>query len=241
MKTVLVTGGSKGIGRAICEIFLNKGYKVAFCYSKDDKAAKDFRAAKSTMSDYLRCYKVDVSVKNEVERMVADIADHFGTVDILVNNAAIGCIKLFTDMSEIEWQRILSVNLTGAFNCTSAVLPDMIRKKSGHIINISSMWGVTGASCEVAYSTTKAGLIGMTKALAKEVGPSNVRVNCIAPGVIDTEMNANLSREDIDALTDETPLGIIGTPLDVAKCALFLSESEFITGQVIGVNGGMVI
>ena len=241
MKTVLVTGGSKGIGRAICEIFLNKGYKVAFCYSKDDKAAKDFLAAKSTMSDCLRCYKVDVSVKNEVERMVADIADHFGTVDILVNNAAIGCIKLFTDMSEIEWQRILSVNLTGAFNCTSAVLPDMIRKKSGHIINISSMWGVTGASCEVAYSTTKAGLIGMTKALAKEVGPSNIRVNCIAPGVIDTEMNANLSREDIDALTDETPLGIIGTPLDVAKCALFLSESEFITGQVIGVNGGMVI
>ena len=173
--------------------------------------------------------------------MVTDIADNFGTVDILVNNAAIGCIKLFTDMSEIEWQRILSVNLTGAFNCTSAVLRDMIRKKSGHIINISSMWGVTGASCEVAYSATKAGLIGMTKALAKEVGPSNIRVNCIAPGVIDTEMNANLSREDIDALTEETPLGIIGTPLDVAKCALFLSESEFITGQVIGVNGGMVI
>ncbi|MBQ9846924.1 MAG: 3-oxoacyl-ACP reductase FabG [Clostridia bacterium] len=241
MKTVLVTGGSKGIGRAICEIFLNKGYKVAFCYSKDDEAAKDFLAAKPSTSDKLRCYKVDVSVNNEVEQMVADIADNFGTVDILVNNAAIGCIKLFTDMSEIEWQRILSVNLTGAFNCTSAVLPDMIRKKSGHIINISSMWGVTGASCEVAYSTTKAGLIGMTKALAKEVGPSNIRVNCIAPGVIDTEMNANLSREDIDALTDETPLGIIGTPLDVAKCALFLSESEFITGQVIGVNGGMVI
>ena len=241
MKTVLVTGGSKGIGRAICEIFLNKGYKVAFCYSKDDEAAKDFLAAKSATSDKLRCYKVDVSVNNEVEQMVADIADNFGTVDILVNNAAIGCIKLFTDMSEIEWQRILSVNLTGAFNCTSAVLPDMIRKKSGHIINISSMWGVTGASCEVAYSTTKAGLIGMTKALAKEVGPSNIRVNCIAPGVIDTEMNANLSREDIDALTDETPLGIIGTPLDVAKCTLFLSESEFITGQVIGVNGGMVI
>ena len=144
-------------------------------------------------------------------------------------------------MSEIEWQRILSVNLTGAFNCTSAVLPDMIRKKSGHVINISSMWGITGASCEVAYSATKAGLIGMTKALAKEVGPSNIRVNCIAPGVIDTEMNACLSDEDMDALTDEIPLGIIGTPLDVAKCALFLSESEFITGQVIGVNGGMVI
>ena len=237
MKTVLVTGGSKGIGRAICEIFLNKGYNVAFCYSKDDEAANEFLAT----NNKLRCYKVDVSVKNDVEQMVADIAETFGTVDILVNNAAIGCIKLFTDMSEIEWQRILSVNLTGAFNCASAVLPDMIRKKSGHIINISSMWGVTGASCEVAYSTTKAGLIGMTKALAKEVGPSNIRVNCIAPGVIDTEMNANLSSEDMEALTDETPLGIIGTPLDVAKCALFLSESEFITGQVIGVNGGMVI
>ena len=237
MKTVLVTGGSKGIGRAICEIFLNKGYNVAFCYSKDDEAANEF----ASTNNKLRCYKVDVSVKNDVEQMVADIADRFGTVDILVNNAAIGCIKLFTDMSEIEWQRILSVNLTGAFNCASAVLPDMIRKKSGHIINISSMWGVTGASCEVAYSATKAGLIGMTKALAKEVGPSNIRVNCIAPGVIDTEMNANLSSEDMEALTDETPLGIIGTPLDVAKCALFLSESEFITGQVIGVNGGMVI
>ena len=241
MKTVLVTGGSKGIGRAICEIFLNKGYNVAFCYSKDDEAAKEFMAAKSAVNDRLRCYKVDVSVNNEVEQMVADISDNFGAVDILVNNAAIGCIKLFTDMSEIEWQRILSVNLTGAFNCTSAVLPDMIRKKSGHIINISSMWGITGASCEVAYSATKAGLIGMTKALAKEVGPSNIRVNCIAPGVIDTEMNACLSDEDMDALTDEIPLGIIGTPLDVAKCALFLSESEFITGQVIGVNGGMVI
>ena len=237
MKTVLVTGGSKGIGRAICEIFLNKEYNVAFCYSKDDEAANEFLAT----NNKLRCYKVDVSVKNDVEQMVADIAETFGTVDILVNNAAIGCIKLFTDMSEIEWQRILSVNLTGAFNCASAVLPDMIRKKSGHIINISSMWGVTGASCEVAYSATKAGLIGMTKALAKEVGPSNIRVNCIAPGVIDTEMNANLSSEDMEALTDETPLGIIGTPLDVAKCALFLSESEFITGQVIGVNGGMVI
>ena len=237
MKTVLVTGGSKGIGKAICEIFLNKGYNVAFCYSKDDEAANEF----ASTNNKLRCYKVDVSVKNDVEQMVADIADRFGTVDILVNNAAIGCIKLFTDMSEIEWQRILSVNLTGAFNCASAVLPDMIRKKSGHIINISSMWGVTGASCEVAYSATKAGLIGMTKALAKEVGPSNIRVNCIAPGVIDTEMNANLSSEDMEALTDETPLGIIGTPLDVAKCALFLSESEFITGQVIGVNGGMVI
>ncbi|MBQ2816147.1 MAG: 3-oxoacyl-ACP reductase FabG [Clostridia bacterium] len=237
MKTVLVTGGSKGIGKAICEIFLNKGYNVAFCYSKDDEAANEF----ASTNNKLRCYKVDVSVKNDVEQMVADIADRFGTVDILVNNAAIGCIKLFTDMSEIEWQRILSVNLTGAFNCTSAVLPDMIRKKSGHIINISSMWGVTGASCEVAYSATKAGLIGMTKALAKEVGPSNIKVNCIAPGVIDTEMNANLSSEDMAALTDETPLGIIGTPLDVAKCALFLSESEFITGQVIGVNGGMVI
>ena len=237
MKTVLVTGGSKGIGRAICEIFLNKGYNVAFCYSKDDEAAKDFLST----DERLHGYKVDVSVKHEVEQMVADISDNFGAVDILVNNAAISCIKLFTDMSEIEWQRILSVNLTGAFNCTSAVLPDMIRKKSGHVINISSMWGITGASCEVAYSATKAGLIGMTKALAKEVGPSNIRVNCIAPGVIDTEMNACLSDEDMDALTDEIPLGIIGTPLDVAKCALFLSESEFITGQVIGVNGGMVI
>ncbi len=237
MKTVLVTGGSKGIGRAICKMFHQNGYNVAFCYSRDDAAAENLKA----QCKGILCYKVDVSVKSEVDAMVDDIVGKFGTIDLLINNAGVGCIKLLCDMSEIEWQRILSVNLTGAFNCSTAVLPDMIRQKSGHIINIGSMWGVTGASCEVAYSASKAGLIGFTKALAKEVGPSNICVNCIAPGLIDTEMNSSLSQADISALTDETPLGTIGEPEDVAKCALFLAESRFITGQVIGINGGMVI
>lgn len=237
MKTVLVTGGSKGIGRAVCELFYKKGYRVAFCYSRDDSAAKALVSSHPGML----CYKADVSVKNEMDAMAADIAGKTGGVDILINNAGVGCIKLFTDMSEIEWQRILSVNLTGAFNCCQAVLPEMLRRHEGQIINISSMWGVVGASCEVAYSATKAGLIGMTKALAKEVGPSGICVNCIAPGVIDTDMNSSLSQSDLAALADETPLGRIGTPDEIAHCALFLAESSFITGQVIGVNGGLVI
>lgn len=237
MKTVLVTGGSKGIGRAICELFYKKGYRVTFCYSRDDSAAA---ALVSAHPDML-CYKADVSVKSEIDDMAADIADKTGGVDILINNAGIGSIKLITDTSEIEWQRILSVNLTGAFNCCTAVLPEMIRRHEGHIINIGSMWGVTGASCEVAYSATKAGLIGLTKALAKEVGPSGVCVNCIAPGVIDTDMNASLSESDMSELADQTPLGRVGTPDEIARCALFLAKSSFITGQVIGVNGGMVI
>ncbi len=187
------------------------------------------------------CCKCDVSVKSEVDAAVKSVIDRTGGIDILVNNAGVGLIKLFTDTTEIEWQRILSVNLTGAFNCTQSVLPDMLRRHEGHIINISSMWGEVGASCEVAYSAAKAGLIGMTKALAKEVGPSGICVNCISPGVIDTDMNACLSSDDLEALADETPLGTIGTPDDIAKCVEFLATSRFITGQVIGVNGGLVI
>ncbi len=237
MKTVFVTGGSKGIGRAVCERFHTLGYKVAFCYLSDDDAARDLL---SLYPDML-CFKADISVKSEVQSAVDQIIAKTGGIDVLVNNAGVGLIKLFTDTTEIEWQRILSVNLTGAFNCTGSVLPDMLRRHEGHIINISSMWGEVGASCEVAYSAAKAGLIGMTKALAKEVGPSGICVNCIAPGVIDTDMNKSLSSEDLKALANETPLMSIGTPDDVAKCAEFLAGSRFITGQVIGVNGGLVI
>lgn len=236
-KTVFVTGGSKGIGKAICERFYNAGYTVAFCYSTDDDAAKKLV---SLYPDML-CFKADVSVKSEVDAAVSAVTQKTGGIDLLVNNAGVGLIKLFTDTSEIEWQRILSVNLTGVFNCTNSVLPDMIRRHEGHIINISSMWGEVGASCEVAYSAAKAGVIGLTKALAKEVGPSGICVNCVTPGVIDTEMNAGLSREDLADLADQTPLCAIGDPDDVAKTVQFLAESRFITGQVIGVNGGLVI
>jgi 3-oxoacyl-[acyl-carrier protein] reductase len=237
MKTLLVTGGSRGIGKAIVKTFAKSRWTVAYCYSNNDADADLLDAE----VPHLMRYKADVSVFADVESMITDITAKTGGIDLLINNAGVSCIKLITEMTEIEWQRILSVNLTGPFNCCRAVLPQMIHRGEGQIINIGSMWGTTGASCEVAYSATKAGLAGMTKALAKEVGPSGIRVNCIAPGVIDTEMNRCLSAAAIDALADETPLGCIGTPEDVAQCALYLAESRFVTGQIIGVDGGMAV
>ena len=175
--------------------------------------------------------------------MVKETIDRFGSIDVLINNAGVASQGLFTDISEIEWSEIMDVNLNGVYNVTQAVLPYMIRQKSGSIINISSMWGQVGASCEVAYSAAKAGVIGMTKALAKEVGPSGIRVNCIAPGLIETGMNSELTLEDVAAIVDETPIGRIGSTNDVASSALFLAsdDSSFITGQVLGVNGGYII
>ena len=185
----------------------------------------------------------DVSQKSDVELMFSQIQNEFGGVDILVNNAGIAQAKLFTDITEEEWDKMFSVNVKGIFNCTKAALPYMIHKKSGKIINISSIWGITGASCEVHYSASKAAVIGLTKALAKELGPSGITVNCVAPGVVETDMCALLSPEDISALKDETPLGCIGTPDDIAKTVLFLASGggDFLTGQVISPNGGMVI
>ena len=187
--------------------------------------------------------KADNSSECEIVSAVMSAARELGHIDVLINNAGISNFSLFTDLSLEEWNRVFSVNVTGAFLYTREVLRMMISRKSGRIINVSSVWGITGASCEVCYSAAKAALIGMTKALAKEVGPSGITVNCIAPGVIATDMNNRLSSEDIDALKEETPLMRIGSPLDIAKTALFLSESggDFITGEVISVNGGFHI
>ena len=191
--------------------------------------------------------QADVNAGTDNEATVANVVkqaiDTFGRIDVLINNAGVASQGLFTDISDIEWNEVLDVNLNGVFNVTQAVLPYMIRQKSGSIINISSMWGQVGASCEVAYSAAKAGVIGLTKALAKEVGPSGVRVNCIAPGLIETGMNQELTLEDVAAIVDVTPLGRIGSTNDVASSALFLAsdESSFITGQVLGVNGGYII
>ena len=187
--------------------------------------------------------KADISVPEQVESMIDKIEDKFGGVDILINNAGISKFNLFTDITEDEWSEVMEVNLNGPYRVTRGVVRHMINNHFGSIINISSMWGVVGSSCEVAYSTAKSGLIGMTKALAKELGPSNIRVNCIAPGVIDTDMNAGLDENTVRELISETPVMRIGKPRDVGELAYFLSGSgaEFITGQVIGVNGGFVV
>jgi len=238
MKTVLITGASRGIGAQTARIFAENGYRVIINYNKSKDAAevlpKELGAS---------LFFADVSQKSDVELMFSQIQNEFGGVDILVNNAGIAQAKMFTDITEEEWDDMFSVNVKGIFNCTKAALPYMIHKKSGKIINISSIWGITGASCEVHYSASKAAVIGLTKALAKELGPSGITVNCVAPGVIETDMCASLSQEDISALKDETPLGCIGTPDDIAKTVLFLASGggDFLTGQVISPNGGMVI
>lgn len=238
MRTVLITGGSRGIGAAIVRRFAEGGDRVIFFYRQNAAAAENVSRLYGAQA-----MQVDVARETEVTAAVSRILSEYGHLDVLVNNAAIAGFRLFTDIDAAEWERFIAVNLNGPFFCSRAVLPSMIQRKCGRIINISSMWGQTGAACEVHYSTTKAGLIGMTRALAKEVGPSGITVNCIAPGVIDTDMNASLSAADRAALIEETPLGRIGTPRDIAEAAYFLAGNgaAFITGQVLGVNGGFVI
>lgn len=242
-KVALVTGASRGIGRSIALELARSGISVAINYHSSEKMAKELLREINKFNDNVNIYKADVSNEIEVSEMVHKIESDLGEIDILVNNAGISQIGLFTDMTSHERDRMIGVNLIGAMNVTKAVLPSMIHYKRGSIINISSMWGEVGASCEVVYSATKAGLIGFTKALAKEVAPSGIRVNCISPGVIDTDMNSELSSADIKELIDEIPLNRIGKPDDIAKAVKFLisDNAKYITGQVIGINGGMII
>ena len=243
-KTALVTGASRGIGRAVAEALAREGWKVAVNYcSSREKAEQLTEYLKSQYGAAAFAVQADVSDPAQVERMFSDVERELGGGDLLVNNAGIASQKLFTDISPEEWDRLFAVDVRGVFLCCRAALPHMIHWKKGSIINISSIWGVTGASCEVHYSAAKAAVIGLTKALAKEVGPSGIRVNCIAPGVIDTEMNGHLSPETMEELREETPLECIGTPEDIAQAVLFLASpgAQFITGQVLGVNGGFLI
>ena len=237
-KTVLITGGSRGIGEAMVRAFSGIGCKVAFIYNNSREKA-------DTLANELGALalQADISDFEQTASAVARAKDFFGHIDVLINNAGISQIKLFADITCEDWQKMMDVNLTGVFNATKAVIDDMISRKSGCIINISSMWGEVGASCEVHYSAAKAGVIGMTKALAKEMGLSGIRVNCITPGVIATEMNGELDEGTLESLKEETPLGRIGTPADIANAALFLASDAagFITGQIIGVNGGFII
>lgn len=237
MRTVLITGASRGIGAAAARAFAQKGDRVIINYKVNCKKAEALAEELNGLA-----IQADVSDPQQVKAMFAQIRSRFGSVDVLVNNAGFSQFAMFDSLSDEDWQKMLQTTLSGAFYCIREALPDMIHHKQGHIINISSIWGITGASCEVAYSTAKAGLIGMTKSLAKEVGPSGICVNCIAPGVIDTEMSDCLSAETKQSLADETPLCRLGTPEEVAKSIVFLAEPDtFITGQVLSPNGGIVI
>lgn len=238
-KTVLITGASRGIGRACAKLFSEKGYNVVANYFSSQNDANSLKDEYKN----IHIVKADVSDEAEVRKMVSDAVGKFGKIDVLINNAGVALQKLFTDTTKSNWDRIFDINVGGTFNCCREVSKNMIRNHSGKIINISSIWGQTGASCEVAYSASKAAIIGMTKALAKELGPSNICVNCISPGIIETDMNSNIDAESMEELIDETPLQTIGKPIDVANMALYLAgdESNFITGQVFGVNGGFLI
>ncbi len=240
MKKVLITGASGGIGSAAAEAFAKAGYNVILNYNKNKLRAQAL-AEKLEENYGVDClsYGCDISDSEAVKKMFSEIGD----IDVLVNNAGISQQKLFTDITDEDWRKMISVNLDGVFYCAREALRGMIRKKSGSIINISSMWGEAGASCEVHYSASKSAVIGLTKALAKEVAPSNIRVNCVTPGVIDTEMMSSFSDEDKANLIEETPLMRLGAPEDIANAVLFLAgdKAGFITGQVLGVNGGFVI
>ena len=243
MRNVLITGSSRGIGAETARIFAKNGDRVFINYNKSENAARSLQNELSDCGYDTVLVKADISSSKEVNEMFENICREYGGIDVLVNNAGISQIKLFTDITDEDWNTMLSVNLSGVFYCCRAALPYMIKKHHGRIINISSMWGQVGGSCEVHYSAAKAGVIGLTKALAMEEGLSGITVNCIAPGVIATEMNSHLSEQDISVLKDETPTGTVGTPSDVANAVFFLASetSSFITGQTLGVNGGFVV
>ena len=230
-KSILITGGTRGIGKAISLLFLQKGYRVYATYKSDETAAKELQ----TLG--VQTFKTDVSN----EQQVVDLFRQIGDVDVLVNNAGVSLIKQIQDVSYDEFQQVISTNLGGAFLCSREAAKSMISSQYGVIVNISSVWGEVGASCESVYAASKAGLIGLTKSLAKELGWSGIRVNCVSPGVIDTQMNAHFTKEDMQALVDEIPAGRLGQGEDVAKAVLYLVENDYVTGVNLSVNGGFSI
>jgi len=242
-KIVLITGGSRGIGAACVKKFAREGWAVVFLYQKNEEAAQSLVSALRGEGCDVSCRLCDVADSARVKETVADILRTYKRIDALVNNAGVAHIGLLTDMTDEEWNRVFDVNVKGAFHMLREVLPGMISRQAGAVVNVSSMWGEVGASCEAAYSASKAALIGLTKAIAKEVGPSGVRVNCVTPGVIDTDMNAQLDDAARAELADGAPLSRIGTAEETAEAVYFLcsSAASFITGQVLGVSGGLVI
>ena len=237
MKIILVTGASRGIGREIAKQLALKGHKVIANYNKSEEQAIELQKENSNID----IFKADVSKREEVKNMVQDIIKRYGKIDVLINNAGIDKWQLFTDITDEDWNEMISNNLNSVFYTTQEVIQNMLHNKKGCIINISSIGGITGASCEVAYSVSKAGIDGLTKSLAKELAPSGIRVNSIAPGAIMTDMNKNLNKEEIEEINNQIPLGKFGKPEDIAKCVNWLIEDEYTTGQVISPNGGWVI
>ena len=241
MKTVIVTGGSRGIGAAIVKELAEENYNIVLNYNNSDEAAKQIQNELKEKGINIEIFKADVSKREEVKELINFTLDRFKNIDVLVNNAGIAQEKSFMDITDEDWNRMLQVNLNSVFYCTQEVLENMIHNKKGCIINISSIWGITGGSCEVHYSVAKAGIDGMTKALAKELAPSNIRVNSIAPGAIMTDMSSDYTEEEIKEINSQIPLGKFGEGIDIAKCAKWLIEDNYTTGQVISPNGGWVI
>lgn len=240
-KTIIITGGSKGIGAEIVRLLARENNNVILNYCQSEEKAKEVQKELQEEGINIEIFKADVSKRGEVKKLVQFTLEKFHTIDVLINNAGIAQIKLFTDITDDDWNTMIQKNLTSVFYCSQEVLQTMIHNKNGCIINISSIWGMVGGSCEVHYSSAKAGIIGMTKALAKELGPSNIRVNSIAPGVIDTDMNKAITKEEWKQVKEETPLQKIGQPIDIARCVKWLIEDKFTTGQIISPNGGWVI
>ena len=240
-KIILVTGASRGIGREIALTLAEKGYIVVANYNKSKQYANTLLQESIQKNNQIDLYQADVSNRQEVKKMIDFIIGKYKKIDILINNAGISSFNLFTNITDNEWNSVINTNLYSAFCVTQETLPHMIQEKSGCIINMSSIWGIVGSSCESLYSISKAALDAMTKSLAKELGPSNIRVNSIAPGFIDTDMNKNISLDTINSIKEETPLGKIGSPSSIAKCVNWLIEDDFTTGQIISINGGWVI
>ena len=238
-RVVVITGASNGIGEGIVRYLSKYDYNIVLNYNTSkDKALKIQNEIFEKFGKQIEIFKADISKRKEVKEWVEFCIEKFKRIDVLINNAGISQIKPFTDITDEDWNNIIQVNLTSAFYTSQECLRYMIKEKNGCIINISSIWGKTGASCEVHYSVSKAGLDGLTKSLAKELGPSNIRVNGIAPGIIDTRMNNDLTKEDIESIKEEIPLEKIGNVVDIAKCVKWLIEDEYTTGQIIGINGG---
>ncbi len=240
-KVAIVTGASRGIGRKIASTLAKNGIKVIANYNSSENAAKNLKEDLKKEGIEIDIFKADVSKREDCKKLVQFTLEKYKKIDILINNAGISEYRIFTDETDEDWNRVINTNLYSAFAMSQEVIPNMIHNKSGCIINISSIWGQVGASLEVIYSISKAGMDGLTKGLAKELGLSNIRVNSIAPGIINTDMNNNISKEELEELEEEIPLGRMGLPQDIAKCVNWLIEDNYTTGQVISINGGWII